>query len=59
MSREDLVERLKVKFFAGSDNKLMDKLQDLGLVSDEAVTVDDCADRDLIQAYQLGNITER
>jgi hypothetical protein len=51
-TREDLDLRLRVKFFAHSDNDLMDKLQDIGLVSDEAVTIDDCADRDLIAAYQ-------
>ena len=52
MSREELTERLKVKFLVNSPNALMDKLQDLGLVSDEAVTIEDCADRDLITAYQ-------
>ena len=52
MSREELVLRLQVKFFVTSNDKLMDRLQDLGLVSDEAITIEDCADRDLIQAYQ-------
>jgi hypothetical protein len=51
-SREELTLRLRVKFLAYSDNNLLDKLQDLGFVSDLAVTLDDCADRDLIRAYQ-------
>jgi hypothetical protein len=51
-SREELTERLRVKFLAYSDNNLIDKLQDIGLVSDLAVTLEDCADRDLIRAYQ-------
>jgi hypothetical protein len=52
MDREGLIARLHVKYFAYNPNALMDKLQDMGLVSDEAVTIDDCSDRDLIRAYQ-------
>jgi hypothetical protein len=51
ISREELITRLQSKFRVGSDNRLMDKLQDFGLVSDESVTIADCADRDLIAAY--------
>jgi hypothetical protein len=52
MDREELITRLQFKFFVCNPNALMDKLQDTGLVSDEAVTIDDCSDRDLIRAYQ-------
>jgi len=58
MNREELVEELKRKFRVGSEAKLMDRLQDYGLVSDEAVTLEDCADRDLIAAWNLGGVNE-
>jgi len=52
MSRERLIRDLMRKFRASTENKLMDALQDVGLVSDEAVMIYDCADRDLIAALQ-------
>ena len=52
MSRERLIRELMSKFGASTESKLMDALQDLGLVADEAVMIYDCADRDLIAALQ-------
>ena len=50
MSRERLIRDLMSKFHASTEAKLMDALQDLGLVSDEAVMIYDCSDRDLMAA---------
>ena len=52
MTREELITKLRRKYQAPTDDKLMDALQDLGLVSDNAVTISDCADRDLIAALE-------
>jgi hypothetical protein len=51
VTREELIDKLQAKFLVSSPNKLLDNLQSLGLVSDEAIWIEDCADRDLIAAY--------
>ena len=48
-----LTASLKQATGLASDLDLMNHLQDLGLVSDEAVTIADCAYVDLKRAYQL------
>jgi len=50
MTREELIRKLLVKFGARNDMELMNALQDQGLVSDEAILLADCADRDLMHA---------
>ena len=52
MTRLQLINRLLRKYRAAGINALMDILQDKGLVSDECVTLEDVAERDLISAYQ-------
>ena len=48
-----LIEQLKIKFECSSDRALMDHLQlELGIVADNAITIDDCASRDLFRALQ-------
>ena len=47
------MEELRRKFGVNNDVELMNELQDIGLVSDEAVTIEECADRDLVRAYQF------
>jgi len=51
MSRELLIARLRSVHGVTNDNALMNSLQDHGLVSDEAVAIDNCADRDLVIAW--------
>lgn len=53
MSRDELIRQLRYIHLVRTDDKLMDVLQDRGLVSDNAVHIEDVADRDLIRAYQL------
>ncbi len=52
MTREQLVNQLLRKYRASGVNKLMDMLQDQGIVSDEAVAIEDVAIRDLVRAFQ-------
>jgi len=52
MTRERLIEELRIKYRCGTAITLMNHLQDIGLVSDEAVLLQDVADRDLIAAWQ-------
>lgn len=51
MTREKLVSALQAKYQAPSMVRLMNALQDGGLVSDCAVTLDDVPSCDLIRAY--------
>ena len=52
--RFKLIEQLKIKFGCSSDRALMDHLQlELSLVADEAITIDDCAGRDLLRALSF------
>lgn len=50
--RETLIGLLKIHYRVGDSIMLMNKLQDEGLVSDEAVTIDDVAGIDLVNAYE-------
>lgn len=55
MSREELIKRLKEQCWLVPEDtgiELMNVLQDRGLVSDEAVTIDDVAIVDLVTAYE-------
>lgn len=49
MTREIISKRLRQRYGVSSDSQVMDELQDRGLVSDCAVTLEDVADRDLLQ----------
>lgn len=54
MNREELIKRIKKHYWFIEDEtnvELMNVLQDDGLVSDEAVTIDDVPDIDLVNAY--------
>lgn len=50
VTREQLIRKLLVRYGARNEIELMNSLQDQGIVSDEAVMIEDCADRDLINA---------
>ncbi len=52
MTRDRLIEELRIKYHCGAEIVLMNHLQDVGLVSDEAVNLQDVPDRDLIKAFQ-------
>ena len=52
MTREQLINRLLRKYRASGVTALLDTLQNEGIVSDEAVTIEDVAIRDLVRAYQ-------
>lgn len=47
---------LRKKFNVRNDNALMDILQERGLVSSNAVHVEDCADTDLIKALNIFSV---
>lgn len=53
MTREEIIKRIRYANAVTTDDKLMDKLQDRGLISDLCVHIDDVADRDLINVYLL------
>ena len=50
MSRARLLSQLRSLHGVQNDTELMNSLQDHGLVSDNAETLDDCADGDLVRA---------
>ncbi len=52
MTREELIYKLLRKYRASGVHHLMDILQDQGIVSDNAVVIEDVAIRDLVRAYQ-------
>ncbi len=51
MSRERLITSLKSVHGVASDVELVNTLQGMGLVADEAVNLADCADSDLVRAW--------
>jgi len=51
MSREIVIARLRSIYGITNEDSLMNKLQDHGKVSDNAVTIDEVSDRDLMLAY--------
>ena len=51
-NRQELIKSLKRKFAINDDIGLMNKLQDEGLVSDEAVTIEDVYIVYLTKAYE-------
>jgi len=53
MTREQLINRLLMKYRASGVIGLLNILQDRGLISDEIVAMQDVAERDLIKAYQV------
>lgn len=58
MNREELIKRIKKHYWFIEDEtniELMNVLQDDGLVSDCAVTIDDVPDIDLVNAYEKIN----
>ncbi len=52
MTREQLINKLLRKYRASGVHGLMDIFQNEGIVSDEAVTIEDVAIRDLVRAFQ-------
>ena len=52
MERIEIIKRMRWIFFVPNDVRLMDILQDKGMVADEAITIDEVCDRDLIRVYQ-------
>lgn len=52
MTREELIKQLMIEFNKETHIELMNVLQDEGLVSDEAVTIDDVPTSDLQKAHE-------
>ena len=50
MTRAKLASEMRAKLKCSNDTDLMNQLQGRGLVSDNAVTLDDVSDGDLIRA---------
>lgn len=53
-----ILKKIKAHFSTNNPDRLMDKLQDQGLISDLCVTLDDIADRDLMRIWsEIDSIT--